>query len=203
MRSIKYRIFIFSFLLSSFIFILLSLFISIQAEKFIFDSLEDNLHSKMQLLIGLIHEEKNKLEFELSEIKGGEYSILGSGHYYIVNINNTEIVSPSISDNKFIFIPLNKIEKNKSKNEKLYTSLGTLGENVIVLEKDFFLYDKKVKIFVAESTKESTKILNNIKNSIYLFNIIAIIFLCLINYLIVNKFLKPLDLFSREISSIS
>lgn len=203
MRSIKYRIFITSFLLSSFIFILLSLFILFEAKRFIFSSLEDNLHSKVQLFLGLVHEEHNKLEFELEEIKGGEYSILGSGHYYIVDIEKENIiVSPSITDNSFKFEIFDIIKKNK-KNEILFYSKGVMNEKVIVLEKSFIFKGHSVKITISESTKESDKILENIQNSVYIFTFLAISIFCLINYLLLLKLLKPLDSFTNEISNIS
>lgn len=204
MNSIKLRIFISSFLLSSIVFLTVSLFIYSEVKKFVFEALDDTLHSKMQLLVGLLHEEKNKIEFELTEIKGGEYSIVGSGHYYKVLIEGQKnIVSPSLDKNNFDF----KITENKiiiqNEDEKIFNSIGILNEKTRVLEKDFDFIDKKVKIIVAESTEESIVTLDKIQHSIYLFTILGVSVLCLFSFLISKKSLEPIDNLAKEISSIS
>lgn len=203
MNSIKFRIFASSFLLSTIVFVSFSLFIYSEVEKFVFEALDDTLHSKMQLLIGLLHEEKNKVEFELTEIKGGEYSIVGSGHYYKVVIESQKnIVSPSLDKNNFDF----KITENKiisqNQDEKLFNSLGVLNEKIRVLEKDFNFIDKNIKIIVAESTEESLTTLDKIKHSIYLFTILGISILCFFSFLISKKSLEPIENLANEISSI-
>lgn len=203
MNSIKFRIFASSFLLSTIVFITFSLFIYSEVKRFVFEELDDTLHSKMQLLIGLLHEEKNKVEFELTEIKGGEYSIVGSGHYYKVSIENEKnIVSPSLDKNNFDFRVIGNKIIYQNEDEKVFNSQGVLNEKIRVLEKDFVFIDKNVSISVGESIEESHATLHKIKRSIYLFTTFGVSILCFFSFLISKKSLEPIDNLAKEISSI-
>ena len=64
--------------------------------------MDNTLHSKMQILKGLLHEEHGEIELEMTEIVLGEYAIPRSGHYYKVIMNGKILaISPSLVDKNF------------------------------------------------------------------------------------------------------
>ncbi|MDH4101273.1 MAG: sensor histidine kinase N-terminal domain-containing protein, partial [Nitrospirota bacterium] len=79
-------------------------------------SIDNLLHSKSQLIQGLIEVDELHIEIELSEVAEGEYALPRSGHYYrILNWNAKEIVrSPSLEDSTAypeVQLPLSESER--------------------------------------------------------------------------------------------
>ena len=100
--SIKGRFFLWSILITAAVLIFLGISLYVEIRKSILGSIEQTLHSKIQILKGLIHEEHGMIELELAEVVSGEYSVPRSGHYYKVLLDNEVLAaSPSLVDEAF------------------------------------------------------------------------------------------------------
>src|SRR3990172_688828 len=96
-NSIKARLFLWFFSLTSILLIVLGFYFNYELNKTILNSVDTTLHSKMQILKGLLHEENGEIELEVMEIVAGEYAIPRSGHYYKVLMNGKILAaSPSL-----------------------------------------------------------------------------------------------------------
>ena len=83
----------------------------------------------MQILTGLLHEEHGILEFELSEVIHGDYSIPRSGHYYKV-LSDEKLInaSPSLVDSNFNFTSNRRDAQTVNPNEMIYITTGPYNE---------------------------------------------------------------------------
>lgn len=86
-NSIKGRLYIWSFVFISALLIVVGLSLYYKVNDAIYSSIDRSLSSEMEIITGLLHVEKGRIEFELSEVVSGEYSIPRSGHYYKVIID--------------------------------------------------------------------------------------------------------------------
>ena len=67
-----------------------------EVRDIVIGALDRTLHSKRQMVTGLLHEEHGRVELELSDIIAGEYVIPRSGHYYRV-VADGELLAASPS----------------------------------------------------------------------------------------------------------
>ena len=96
--------------------------------KMLMSSVDRTLHSKLQIITGLLHEENGKVVLELSEIIAGEYVIPRSGHYYKVMAGNDLLAaSPSLANDDFDFsVPPNAASANRL-GESTFTGTAPQG----------------------------------------------------------------------------
>ena len=127
-----------------------------EVKVIIIDAIDNALHSKEQLITGLLHVEHNDIELELSEIILGEYSIPRSGHYYKVLLDGQILAaSPSLVDEGFDLASGPLEFMNADKNEKVYTPTGPNKEPIRTLHHSFKAYGRTFDIFVAESIRDN------------------------------------------------
>lgn len=101
-RSIRWKLFVWFFAFTAALLIMLGFSLYHKFRETIFNSVDNALHSKQQILKGLLHEEHDTIEFELDEAVLGEYSIPRSGHYYKIIMNDkVGYVSESLVDDDF------------------------------------------------------------------------------------------------------
>ena len=156
LNSIKARLFLWFFSLTSTLLIVLGFSFYHELNKAILNSVDTTLHSKMQILKGLLHEENGEIELEMMEIVSGEYAIPRSGHYYKVVMDGKILAaSPSLVDNDFNFISGQLEFHSEQQREWIYTSIGPDKEPIRVLQHDFEFLDRPVTVFAAESLLES------------------------------------------------
>ena len=105
--SIQGRLSVWLILFSSSLLFAIALFLSYEVRQIVLSSLDRLLHSKMQLITGLLHEEDDVIELEVSEIIAAEYAIPRSGHYYKVILGGRVLAaSPSLVDREFVLARL-------------------------------------------------------------------------------------------------
>ncbi|MBC8414053.1 hypothetical protein H8E50_10355, partial [bacterium] len=150
------------------------------ASNAILSSVERALQSKMEIVRGLLHYEDNELEFELSEVVFGEYSIPGSGHYYQVVIDgNVFASSMSLVNPEFEFTMPGEFLYDEW--GVMYSSLGPENERVRVMRSDFMFLSKYTTIIIAESIEDSISIINTIRMYVIAILSFTIFIACFMN----------------------
>jgi heavy metal sensor kinase len=175
-----------------------------EVKRIITDSINNALHSKEQLITGLLHVENNDIELELSDIILGEYSIPRSGHYYKVLLDGQILAaSPSLVENSFDLASGPFEFMNDDKNQKIYTSTGPDKEPIRTLHHSFKAYGRTFDIFVAESIRDNVAMINAFQHFLLIVISLCILTVCLVSGWIIKRSLKPLDVFSLSIRSIT
>ncbi len=203
-RSIKGRLFAWSFSFIAATLLAMGVFLYHEVEVIILESVDKALHSKEQLITGLLHEENNNIEIELSEIMLGEYSLPRSGHYYKVLMNGLLLAaSPSMVDNDFDLASGSIASSDAEKNEKIYMATGPDKEPIRTLHHTFRTYGRSFDIFVAESIREHVGMIHTFRNFLMIIISASILIVCLVNKWIITRSLLPLDVFAASISKIT
>lgn len=203
-NSIKGQIFSWYLLTTTILVLLICFGIYIKIENTLEQSINEVMHSKMQVLLGLFHKENNGIELEIEESIYGEYTIPRSGHYYRVIINNKNIIfSQSLIKKDFKFINSKEILVNTENNEQVFISEGPDFEPVMVLNKKAIIFGIPTEITVAESMKNNLKILENLQLFLFVVIPLFILLIAFVAYYIAQKSLKPIDKFSQEVNQIS
>ncbi len=204
LNSLKGRVISWYFISTLFLLTIISLLTYQEVKEAIYQTMDETLHSKLQIITGLLHKEGNVLELELSETVSGEYSIPRSGHYYKIVINKNEtIFSPSLVFRNFRFIPnTNKILNNENK-ENFYFSKGPNNDFIRVLQKDMVFMGNTVQIFIAESIEENLKVLKKLYFFLLAVVPVSLLIFGIFAFYITKTSLKPLEKFSEEVNNIS
>ncbi|MBM9615684.1 hypothetical protein JWJ90_15555 [Desulfobulbus rhabdoformis] len=204
LRSIKGRLFAWSFSFIVTLLLSLGVFLYHEVEQILLESVDQSLHSKEQLITGLLHEENNNIEIELSEIMLGEYSLPRSGHYYKVLMNGLLLAaSPSMVEGDFDLASGNIASSDAEKNEKIYMAIGPDREPIRTLHHSFSTYGQSFDIFVAESIREYVEMIHTYRNILMIVILASILIVCLMNRWIIIRSLLPLDIFTASISRIT
>lgn len=204
LKSLKARLFIGFFVFTSVVLVLAASVLHYEVKALVFASVDKTLHSKLQLINGLLHEEHGAMEMELGEVVYGEYSIPRSGHYYKVLIDgNLLAVSPSLVNADFDLTPGASVAVDNIKRERLYVSTGPAGEPVRVLMNDFMYDGMLVRVFVAESLEYSIDLLEKYRLFLFIFISVAILSGGALIYWMTGKYLRPLETFSSRIETIT
>lgn len=202
--SIKVRLFIWSFALTALMLMAIGWFLLHEVKMIIFGSIDSALHAKGQLITGLLHEERDDIEFELSEIILGEYSIPRSGHYYKVLLDGQILAaSPSLVDEGFDLASGMLEFMDTGKGEKVYSSAGPNKEPIRTLHRSFKAYGRMVDIFVAESIRDNIAMINAFQHILLIVIPLCLLTICLVSGRIIKHSLKPLDVFSFSIRRIT
>jgi heavy metal sensor kinase len=202
--SIKVRLFVWSFAFTALMIIAIGWFLLHEVKVIIMGSIDNALHSKEQLITGLLHVEKDDVELELSEIILGEYSIPRSGHYYKVLLDGQILAaSPSLVDNGFDLASGSLVFMNADTNQKVYTSTGPNKEPIRTLHHSFKAYGRTFDIFVAESIRDNIIMINAFQHFLFIVIPLCILTVCLVSGWIIKRSLKPLDVFSFSIRRIT
>jgi signal transduction histidine kinase len=203
-HSLKGRLFFWSLLISSSLLIVLGYILHFEMNKGIFHSLEHTLHTKIQILKGLLHEKHGAVELELAEIVSGEYSVPRSGYYYKVLLENKVFaVSPSLVDDNFNLESEELYSTNEQLNEKVYISTGPANEPIMAIRHDFIIFDQHATVFAAESLEKSMALISNFERVLFIAIPATIVILSLIGLWITRESMKPLERFSSTIEKIT
>lgn len=204
LKSIKGQLFFWFFTFSLSILFAFGLFTYYEIKKIVLHSVDHTLHSKMQIITGLLHEEHGIVELELSEIISGEYSIPRSGHYYKVIMDGKVLsASPSLVDDNYDLTAGTLEYQDKKTGERIFTSTGPDGGSIRVLQHDLKFLGRNFSLFVAESLSDSLEMIAVFKR--FLFTIIpaGVIVLSLVGLWIARQSLKPISIFSSRIENIT
>ncbi len=204
LQSLKSRLFFWSLLITTSLLIILGYVLHLEIKKAIYRSVEQTLHSKVQILKGLMHEEHGAIELELAEIVLGEYSIPRSGHYYKVLLEKEVFAaSPSLIDEDFNLESDAPQYSNDQLNEKVFLSVGPANEPIMAVRHDFTMFNQSATVYAAQSLEESIALINKFKHVLFIAIPASIGILTLTGLWITRKSMKPLEKFSSAIEKIT
>lgn len=194
-KSIKTRLFI--WLISSFAVILTALgfFLYNRLDSIVIDMVDHLLADKSEILKGLIHIEKGEVEFEISEVTAGDYSIKNSGHYFelIDKTGNPLVRSKSLGNSTLSTI----------RNSGLFTITGPAGEPIRLLVEVLTVGNESFLIYVAEGVAAELKLLGSFRTFLLFIFPVTILFLGIGSVIIAWSSLRPLSSFSEQIGRIT
>ncbi|MBI5056817.1 MAG: sensor histidine kinase N-terminal domain-containing protein [Nitrospirae bacterium] len=203
-KSIKGRLFFWFLSLTSILLITVSLFLYHEVERIIFASVDRALHSQLQVITGLLHEEDGRIELELSEIIAGAYSIPRSGHYYQVLMNGRLLAaSPSLADEDINLTSAKLEYYDEALSERVYTSVGPDNEPVRIKQHDLDFLGIPVSVFAAESIADSLEMINMFKRFLLIAASVGILIISFAGLWAANHSLDPLKIFSSDIENIT
>jgi len=204
LKSIKGRLLLLLFAFTSLLLIAIGMFLYHEVRSIVLGSVDRTLHSKMQVMTGLLHEEHGGIELELSELIQGEYSIPRSGHYYKVMMNGTLLAaSPSLVDNSFDLSAGTLEYRDEKTKEKVFASVGPDDEPIRVLQYDLKSFGADFSFFVAESLSGSMEIIHTFRNFLLIVIPSGIFVVCLTGLWIARQSLRPIEVFSGKIRTIT
>jgi hypothetical protein len=204
LKSIKGQLFCWFFTFSSAILLAVGLFMYYEIKEIVFHSVDHTLHSKMQMITGLLHEEHGMVELELSEVISGEYSIPRSGHYYKVIMDGKILAaSPSLVDDNYNLTSGTLEYHDRKLKEKVFTSIGPDGKPIRVLQHDLEFLGRSFSVFVAESLTDSLTIIGTFRKFLLIIIPASIFIVSLVGLWITNKSLKPINILSGRIKTIT
>ncbi len=182
------------------LFLSLGLFLYHELEVTVIGSVDDHLHSEIQLIAGLLDVEEGLVEVELAEAETGEYALPLSGHYYQVMTDDGKILarSPSLSIVDAALPPVRPAD-----GPTYVTVTGPGKEPLRLLSEVFAFASGTVIIQAGESLEEAHVLLRSFRN-IILMTFPAFFILSAIGISIITRFsLKRLDQFSAKVERIS
>lgn len=216
-NSIKIKSFLYLFSFTLLLTIIIS-FLSVQKFKeLMFFSIDKTLKNEADIIIGLMKEDKNFIELEITEIKDGNYIKNNSGHYYKLNMISknsgfkvhetnkvlNKVVSPSLIDQNYEFKILN-VEKVINKDSEIFFSSKDINNNPLrVLKKNINYKNKDIELYVSEPISDTLHSIQEFKFFITIIFLISILFSIIIITSLIKLFLKPIADFSNELSNIN
>jgi signal transduction histidine kinase len=202
-RSIAGRLVFWFFVCTTVVLISVGMFLYAKVGNIVISSVDRTLHSKLQIITGLLHEEGGSVELELSEVIAGEYVIPRSGHYYKVMMGKDLLaISPSMAGDDFNFFSPPVAVVNQL-GETFYTGTGPDNEPVRVISYEYSAFGKSFTITLAESLKNSYSIIVTFRRFLQVSISLGILLLCLTAWLIAWMSLRPLAAFSSAIETIT
>jgi hypothetical protein len=203
-NSIGGRLVLGLFAFSSLLLLTVGLLIHHEIKSMLMSSVEHTLHSKTQMIVGLLHEEHDVIEMELSEVVLGEYSIPRSGHYYRVKVKGeTVAASNSLVEPEFDLTQGAVIKRDDAVREILYLSTGPGGEPIMTLRHDLEFNGLPVTVHTSESIRESLAAIAAFKH--FLFAVIPVSILAggIIGLFVAKRSLAPLKTFIDSVGRIT
>jgi hypothetical protein len=204
LKSIKSRLFLWLFTSTSLLLIAVAFFLYHEVKEIALGSVDSVLHSKVQMITGLLHEEHDTIELELSEVILGEYSIPRSGHYYKVLMDGRLLAaSPSLVDSNFNLAAGVLAYHDERLKEYIYTSVGPAGEPVRVLQHDLNAFNTTFSVFAAESLSASIEMIERFRRFLLIIIPSGILVVSLVGLWIAKRSLIPIEAFSGRIRTIT
>lgn len=194
-KSIKTRLFI--WLITSFTVIMavLGLFLFNRLDNTVLEMVDHLLSDKAEILKSLVHVEEGEVEFEISEVTGGDYSIIKSGHYFelIDDRGNILVKSKSLGDSTLTEV----------KGRGSYATTGPAGEPIRLLIEGFSVNNEKFLIYIAEGITAELNLLRSFK--LFLFTVLPLTILVSgVGSIAIAWFsLRPLASFSSQVGTIT
>ncbi|MEW6601401.1 MAG: ATP-binding protein [Nitrospirota bacterium] len=204
LQSIKGRLFLWIFLSISALLIIRGISIYYEVEKDIYHYIKLGLHSKIEILKGLLHEENGVIGLQTSEIIAGDYAIPRSGHYYKVIVDGDILaVSHSLAGDDFDLSAEGLESRDDELGEKVYISTGPANEPIMVLEHYFDIFDKHVGIYAARSLEAGDAVIDRFRQFIIVTVPIYIAVIAAAGIWIARRSLKPIKMFDSRIERIT
>ncbi|MDD2733226.1 MAG: ATP-binding protein [Desulfuromonadaceae bacterium] len=203
-NSIRGRLFAWICAFTSLFLIAVALLTYLEVRETVFNSVDTTLHSKAQVITGLLHEEKGSIELELEEVVSGDYSIPRSGHYFKVLMDGKLFAAaPSLVNSSFD-LAAGALETNDTgAQQAVFTSTGPGDEPIRVLQYDLNAFGKTFRIFVAESLDDSLDMIRKFRHFLLMVIPTGILVVSLMAMWLAKQSLKPLEQFSGRIRSIT
>ncbi|MEW6054392.1 MAG: ATP-binding protein [Nitrospirota bacterium] len=202
--SIKGRLFLWIFFFITGLLIILGISIYQEVRKNIYLSVELVLHSKIQILKGLMTEKDGEIKLERAEVILGEYSIPRSGHYYTVLVNKKVLAtSPSLVEIEYDLASGDFESSNGELKERVSTATGPAGELMMVIQHDFEIFGKPATIFAAQTLEDRIKLLDRFNNFLLGAILVSIFVVASVSLWITRRSLIPLKEFSSKIEKIT
>lgn len=203
-RSIKGRLFLWIFLFISVLLVFRGFSMYYQMQKDLYHSIKLSLHTKIQIIKGLLYEENGSIKLQKSEIIAGVYSIPRSGSYYKVIVNGKILaVSPSLAEDDFNLKPEELESEIKETGERVYISTGPAKEPAMVVGHDFQIFNKNATIYAARSLEDSNALINGFKQFFIVTIPIYIFIISIAGIWIARRSLEPLKMFASRIEKIT
>lgn len=202
-KSIKNRLFLAYFLTSTFLLIILCLFLYFQIKNTILESFDKLLHSKMQMVVANLLEERGTIDFEIAEAKLSEYTIKNSGHYYKVIIDKKILTSPSLNNDNYEFKILERFYIDEETKEVFFNSKDLINQDVRIIKKILNIKNKEVTVYLGESLKDTNYLIKKLTNIFYIVIPLGIFIIEFLGLKIAEKGLEPLEELSNKIKKIN
>ncbi|MBF0318497.1 MAG: HAMP domain-containing histidine kinase [Nitrospirae bacterium] len=200
-NSIKGQLFVGLSTIVSAVMLAIGVFFYYEIDYILFASVDRMLHSKVQIIKGLIHEEHGYIELELAEIVAGDYDIPRSGHYYKVLMDGKVLAaSASLVEQDYA---LDTDNSSSGSNEIIYTSIGPAGETIRVVRNRFVYMGRDFTVYAAESITETLGVLHNFKKILIFAFPLGVFVLCGVSLLIVHLSLRTVRVLSSKIEAIT
>jgi len=198
--SIKTRLAIWFFIIFSILFTAFGYFLYNSLDNILSGSVDEHLHSEIQLIAGLLTIERDEIVVELSEAAIGEYARALSGHYYQLNNGHGEILvrSPSLSlvDTR---LPIQK----PSEVPYFFTTRGPDRGPLRVMVQSFPTPSGYLTIQAGESLEETWLLLKRFRKIIFVF-FPAFFILSIMGIILITRLsLKRIDKFSDKVETIT
>ncbi|WPD25063.1 MAG: HAMP domain-containing sensor histidine kinase [Candidatus Electrothrix scaldis] len=202
--SIRGRLLLWIFLAGSCMVLLLDFVLLHRVQEGAFQSIDNILHSKLQLMKGLIHAHGDYVEVELAEVARGEYSLPNSGHYYQVFIQDELYMSsPSLQPRQFNLISDRPESHNEEAGEWVYRTSGPNNEPLLVLRNDFDIKGKVVSVRIAESLVETLNMLSSVERFFCVLTPFFFFLTGVVGYFVSSHALRPLTTFGDALEQIT
>lgn len=175
----------------------------LEVRTIIYDSLDHNLQSDLEIFAGLLHYEDGDIEFEYDEAVTGFYSIPRSGHYYQVFLGG-ELLTDSISlvGETLDLAPERLVSEDSGRRQRIYDGFGPADELLRIIEFRLAFNDQPARIVVAHTQVDSLEILNRFRHFLFLSGALGTLFVALIGWWLSRWTLKPLHTFSATINQV-
>lgn len=199
----RLRLWFFAFI--SILLIVFGLSIYYKVKHVIFSTIDSTLNSKAQIIVGLIHKEKdNRIDMELSEDIAGGYEIPRSGQYYKILLGGKILyASKSLTNDNFDLSSGTAEYRDERHGESIYTSTGPAKEPIRILRHDQFFYGEPLQVFVAEGIKTNLIMLKRLRLSLLFAIPVSILIAGIVGAWIAGKSLNPLKIFSAKVDKIT
>ncbi len=201
LSSVKFRLI--AWFLSVFFVVMtgLGFFLYYELEYIVIGSVDTHLHSKVQLIAGLMDVDEGILDIELSEVEAGDYALPLSGHYYQIVSRDGRVIarSPSLgSVDATLPIAVESDEPTTS------TIIGP-GNSPLRLLNETFHLDGGVTVTVqaSKSLEDSYELLALFRGAILLVFPSVFVLSGLGMLIITGHSLRPLKIFSKKIETIT
>ena len=204
LNSIKSRLFFWLFISTSLLLIAVGLFLYYEVKDIVLGSVDRALHARMQVVTGLLHEEHDTIELELTEVILGEYSIPRSGHYYKVMMDGRLLAaSPSLVDSNFNLTEGVLEYHDESLKKYIYTSVGPDGEPIRVLQHDLTAFGATFSVFAAESLSTSIEMMYRFRRFLLIIIPSGILVVSFVGLWLAKRSLIPIEVFSARVRTIT
>lgn len=199
LRSIKTRLLLWLLSALAVIMISLGLFLYNRLDIIVIEMVDHLLSDKAELLKGLVHEHNGEIEFEISDVTLGDYSIKDSGHYFELADaeGKTLVKSTSLGDYSFA-------GSHSPKDTGFFTERGPSPESVRLFVHEFLTFEnERFILYVAEELGEELDLLRTFKVFLLIVFPLTILLTGVGSILIVQLSLRPLTSFSQQIGLIT